>query len=670
MALARITGSIGRTVQETLRRVRARRERLVCLVVAALRTWRGEGTRAVLRKTAGILSGEQRQSPQGLRLVCEERGREVPIPAFSVVLDTSVSDDVSEAQTVEWVTAQTYREAEVAVWDRAAGRARVTRGDRDWSAESMEELCRQLRGRYICLASSDLLAQNRGYLAANLVALETERLALTINVQGDSSRASARVAAGLLPGSARRPLLRQIVRKECLRRDYVVDVSEWVRGRGSAPIVVGKVIGHTTERPEPEGAVPFGTALRGAKVAVDGPRVVAWRTRKGKIGVVAHTLYPVRSGPSRGAPSRPRVLVVLPFIAVGGAERLVLDTMRHLSSRVDFAVVALEGHPRALGTLVDTFRQVTPNVYTVADFLASELMFPFMGELIERFDPRTLYIANGSTWIYDALGTLKSRFPTLRIVNQVYDHRVGWINRCDASLAQQVDAHIGPNRKICEAYAERGVQRDRVHHVEHGVDTDVFDPGLYPAEKRDEIRRKLGLPEAGALLTFIGRLHPQKRPMDFVELAKRFEGDHAVTCVMIGDGPMRDAIEAEARRTRIANLVRHSFYTPSSEIFAVADVVVAPSEYEGMPLVVLEAQAMGKAVVATDVGANREVLEYTRGGWIVPRVGDVGALAAAVEDALARPPDGATVREAVVRRFGIRRMIEQYERVLLGETCG
>ena len=75
---------------------------------------------------------------------------------------------------------------------------------------------------------------------------------------------------------------------------------------------------------------------------------------------------------------------------------------------------------------------------------------------------------------------------------------------------------------------------------------------------------------------------------------------------------------------------------------------------------------MGKPVVATDVGNNREVLEFTKGGQLVSRIGDVGELARAVERALAQPLDPAGLRQRVLERFGMLRVAEQYYQALLG----
>jgi len=243
---------------------------------------------------------------------------------------------------------------------------------------------------------------------------------------------------------------------------------------------------------------------------------------------------------------------------------------------------------------------------------------------------------------------------------------VGWINRYSKEIASAIDAHIGCNSKICQAYIRRGASPEKVYLIPHGVDTNFFDPDKYPPERRVSIKRQMGLPDKRKIITFMGRLHPQKRPMDFVEMARRSASNPSLFFLMVGDGPLAGVIDAEVQRIGLENLERRPF-SSAPDVLAISDVVVLPSEYEGMPLVVLEAQAMGKPVVVTDVGANREVLQMTQGGVIVSRIGDIKGLIRGVERMLENPPDPIQVRQAIVSAFDVRNVAQKYKQVLIGE---
>ncbi len=135
---------------------------------------------------------------------------------------------------------------------------------------------------------------------------------------------------------------------------------------------------------------------------------------------------------------------------------------------------------------------------------------------------------------------------------------------------------------------------------------------------------------------------------------------------MFSEGPLEAQIDAAIAQVNATVLIRRlPFRRPISDILAVTDVLVLPSEFEGMPLIVAEAQAMGKPVVVTDVGNNREVLELTGGGVVVP-VGDVQALYLGVQQMLAQPPDPARLRQVIIDYCGPKAVAEKYRQVLLG----
>jgi glycosyltransferase involved in cell wall biosynthesis len=137
---------------------------------------------------------------------------------------------------------------------------------------------------------------------------------------------------------------------------------------------------------------------------------------------------------------------------------------------------------------------------------------------------------------------------------------------------------------------------------------------------------------------------------------------------MVGDGQLASAVKEQVVRTGLKNFTRCKFYTPISDIYAITDVMVLPSEYEAMPLVILETLAMGKPVVATDVGHIRDVVSMTHGGVVVSNIGDVAALRMGVLQALREPVDSAAMRQIIEQRFGVSHIAQQYLQVWLGES--
>jgi glycosyltransferase involved in cell wall biosynthesis len=168
----------------------------------------------------------------------------------------------------------------------------------------------------------------------------------------------------------------------------------------------------------------------------------------------------------------------------------------------------------------------------------------------------------------------------------------------------------------------------RVHHT--GADLDLFRPMPH---------------RPGRVIATVGNLVPVKGQALAIEAAHRIPD---ATLLVIGEGPARRALEAAAaglgERVRFLGAVPHG---ELPAILARADVMVLPSEREGLANAWIEALACGTPVVIPDVGGAREVLDRPEAGRIVAR--DAEAIAAAVEEILASPPDREAVRACAAR---------------------
>ena len=140
------------------------------------------------------------------------------------------------------------------------------------------------------------------------------------------------------------------------------------------------------------------------------------------------------------------------------------------------------------------------------------------------------------------------------------------------------------------------------------------------------------------VVVVVGRLAPEKDLGTFLAAMAAVGTRRRVRAIVVGDGPDRAQLEARARQLGIAADVDFAGERDDAGAFiAAADVVVLTSRFEGMPTVLVEALALGRRVVATDCPTGpRELLDGGRYGRLVP-VGDVQAVADAVDAALDDP---------------------------------
>ncbi|MHC4338787.1 MAG: glycosyltransferase family 4 protein [Planctomycetota bacterium] len=209
------------------------------------------------------------------------------------------------------------------------------------------------------------------------------------------------------------------------------------------------------------------------------------------------------------------------------------------------------------------------------------------------------------------------------------------------------------------------MEADRVVPIYNGVDTGRFDPDRTP---RGLFRKELGIPEQDALVVSISRFAERKGQEYEVEAAMRLvELNRALHFAFLGPCTQKDRAYRERLVTR-ASHPRIRFLEAREdvpEILADTTLLVRAALTEGLPNCALEAMAMRVPVVATAIcGTPEAVLDRRTGRLVPPR--DVEALVRAISALLAaedRPALGEAGRAHVLENFTLENMAEAYERL-------
>jgi glycosyltransferase involved in cell wall biosynthesis len=173
---------------------------------------------------------------------------------------------------------------------------------------------------------------------------------------------------------------------------------------------------------------------------------------------------------------------------------------------------------------------------------------------------------------------------------------------------------VSVSRHLAEGFVRLGLSS--IETIANFVDTDAF----APRPKDVALLEGLRIPPDGIVTMFVGNLKARKRPLDVVAAAViAAPRDPRLTYVVVGDGSFRDAMQAECRRHGLADRFRFVGWVEYETVpayFNVADIVVMPSEAEGLSRVYLEAQASGAVLVASDIPAAREVVDDGKTGLL------------------------------------------------------
>jgi glycosyltransferase involved in cell wall biosynthesis len=259
-------------------------------------------------------------------------------------------------------------------------------------------------------------------------------------------------------------------------------------------------------------------------------------------------------------------------------------------------------------------------------------------------------------------------FRRLKVVHTFhfgnYPHtrpRIMWMERVFSRLADRLFAVGNVQRKQLQRVY--GFSDRAIGTVWNGVSTDQHagDP---------EIATRLGAGERliiGTIATYI----EQKGLRDLIQVARKVrEAGHDVRFVVVGEGHLRPELEALARSLGVEDSVNLTGWITHAAQVALPhfDVFFQPSLWEAMSMVVLEAMAAGKAVVATRVGENPHIIEDGVDGLLVdPKDVDgmTAALIRVIEDRALRQRLSEGARRKVTERFAVAHMTKSYEDVYL-----
>lgn len=326
---------------------------------------------------------------------------------------------------------------------------------------------------------------------------------------------------------------------------------------------------------------------------------------------------------------KPLVFVWPMLWVVGGAERNAIEAMRHLKDRYHFVVITMERPHQSQGSLHHQLKDIAEAVYDLGELAPYENYLAMLSDLRRTYQPNLIWTINGSPWFSGNATQLRELFKDVPIIDQqVYDTNRGWILRYREPGIQSFDRFVAINKKIQATFTERfRIDPDRVDLIYHAVDTHRFDPSHYSETDRREFFKKFDLDERRKIFVFAGRLTGQKRPIDFLQLAlKRQQAGDDALFAMVGDGDLTPVVDEFIRKHGLENVRRFPFVENMAEVFSIASGLILTSEFEGMPIVILEALCMGVPVLATDVGDVKLMLDEYQAGVVIPGIGDVDSI--------------------------------------------
>jgi glycosyltransferase involved in cell wall biosynthesis len=368
---------------------------------------------------------------------------------------------------------------------------------------------------------------------------------------------------------------------------------------------------------------------------------------------------------NRLARARPRLLLIVPWLALGGADKFNLDVVRELVERHGYEVTiaaTLDGHH----TWQPLFADVTPDVFILNSFLRLVDYPRFLKYLIQSRQITTVLISSSELG-YLLLPYLRAACPAAVMIDYLHMEVDEWKNggypRASLNQASQLDLTIVSSAHLKQWMVERGADTARIDICTTNIDPDYWSPERFD---RAALRTQLGIAIDLPVILFSGRITAQKQPLLLGNVMRQLKqrGMQFVTLVA-GDGEDRPALEVFLRRHNLTEvrLLGSIGLERVRELLALSDIFFLPSQHEGISLAMYEAMAMGVVPVGADVGGQQELVT-PECGVLVRRSADeatdyVAALEHLLRDPTRRAAMGLAARKRIHECFRLDHMGQQ-----------
>lgn len=444
------------------------------------------------------------------------------------------------------------------------------------------------------------------------------------------------------------------------RRDIVIELNQ---GIYTGPPLHGRLMRHPAERSETRSIYDF---IPGPILMQRGELFLGNFVDTGSAHVPCHvSVSPGILGPREI--TKPVVFILPSLIAIGGVERILVELTGALKDRYSFVTICTERLAASQGSWLERLLAHCDGCFLLPEILPRDAYFMALRFLKHTYGPALVWICNGSSWQVEHALALRKLFKGIPVVDhQVYDSKHGWIEWFDHPGVQASDCFVAVTKQIeRELVVRYGLPSEKLRLIYHPISESRIAQARVELD-RHMLRLKYRVPENGVVLAFVGRLSPQKQPMRFLELCKQAKERHNEACfLLVGGGELEEECQVYIEKYQLLNVRKLGFVQDIFEIYSLIDGMVITSSYEGVPVAMLEAMAMGVPIFATDVGDIRIILSEYGTGTVVDEAWPVssvyGAFFSWLDDIEEHKRTAAGICRDIVQRFSIDAVSSQYD---------
>ncbi len=300
------------------------------------------------------------------------------------------------------------------------------------------------------------------------------------------------------------------------------------------------------------------------------------------------------------------ILFIIPWMQLGGADIFNLNLIKLLNkNKYETIIITTRVSENEIR---NEFTKYCDKIYELASFLERKDYLKFVLYLVESRNIKIVFDSNSAEG-YSFFPAIKNKFPSIKIIDYVHAIELNDGKGGFARYTELFDNYIDKTytcNNFTKSQLETYFKKSNVKTLYIGTD-----PEKYNINDCDIsfLKNKYGITSDYKVISFVGRLSDEKRPLFFIKLAKKMlKSNKKLLFLLAGDGPLYKELK---RYIRVNNLNKNVIllgWANSKEVYAVSDIVIICSSLEGLALTSFEALSMGKPVVSANVGGQAELI--------------------------------------------------------------
>ncbi|MEP7104017.1 MAG: glycosyltransferase family 4 protein [Candidatus Dojkabacteria bacterium] len=366
--------------------------------------------------------------------------------------------------------------------------------------------------------------------------------------------------------------------------------------------------------------------------------------------------------------SKKQIIFFVPWFTFGGTD-IVNYTLLNNMDQTKFQFHLFSTIRGANNIWFDKFKAINNEIFHLPDLISEDNYEELIKKYIKYVNAETFFVSNSSKG-YDLIPFVRREFPQIKIVDLLHGQggskESGGFPEYSKNLDKYIDTRIAINNFLKNYLIEKyNIDPKKITVIQNAIEfSDKVEKGIY--------RSKQKVDENEFVVTYLGRLAPEKHPEIIVKIANELVNNQGVGNISFfigGDGPLFDEVSKEIRTLKLGNKIHLLGYYPNNEavkILSDSNLLAVTSEMEGSPIVILEAMNLGVPVLASKVGGIPEQVDDQITGVLIEF--NENFVETAAQEILELKNNreklssmGLKSKEKATTTFSVKEMISKYE---------